>query len=91
MSEAKEILDAILSSITRSLLNNQRVELRGFGTFQVRERAARKGRNPKSGAQVLVAPRRVAGFKPAQDLLKIINGTPINGSRFYGKLPGAGK
>ena len=57
-SEAKEIVDVIFDAIVRSLHRNEKVELRGFGSFRLRQRNARRGRNPKTGASVAV---------PAQD------------------------
>ncbi len=60
----KEILDAI----GQALVNGDRVEIRGFGSFSLNFRPARTGRNPKSGETVLVAPKRVPHFKAGKEM-----------------------
>ena len=71
--DADAILTAILSGIAGALNRGDKIELRGFGTFTTRQRGARVGRNPRTGAQVDVPAKRVPHFKPAKELLKIIN------------------
>ncbi|PKN21057.1 MAG: integration host factor subunit beta [Deltaproteobacteria bacterium HGW-Deltaproteobacteria-6] len=67
-------VEAILSSMTGALKKNERIEIRGFGTFTMRERKSRIGRNPKSGAEVTLGDRRIPFFKTAKDLrLKVDN------------------
>ena len=62
------VLNAILEQLATTLTQGERVELRGFGSFAVRERPARSGRNPRTGAPVAVAAKRVAVFKAAKEL-----------------------
>jgi integration host factor subunit beta len=58
----------ILTAIAHTLKEGQRVEIRGFGSFTVTERAQRMGRNPKTGDQVVVPSKRVPHFKAGKDL-----------------------
>jgi len=71
---AGRALDAVLQGITESLAKNESVTLPGFGTFDVRERAARTGRNPQSGETMEIPASTSAGFKPASALKKRLNG-----------------
>jgi len=67
-------IQTILDSLVGSMKKNERVEIRGFGTFTIRERKPRVGRNPKSGAEVSLGERRVPFFKTGRDLrLKVDN------------------
>ncbi len=61
-------VQTILDSLVGSMKRNERVEIRGFGTFTIRERKPRVGRNPKSGAEVSLDERRVPFFKTGRDL-----------------------
>jgi integration host factor subunit beta len=67
------IVDAVFDAILDALQGGDKVELRGFGSFRVRARGGRKGRNPKTGAGVDVPAKRVAFFKPGKDLRDLIN------------------
>lgn len=71
--EAEVVVQAVLDSIVQSLKDGTKVELRGFGSFRLRNRAARIGRNPKTGARVHVPAKRVPYFKPGKDLKELIN------------------
>lgn len=71
--EAEVVVQAVLDSIVQSLKSGTKVELRGFGSFRLRHRAARIGRNPKTGAKVHVPAKRVPYFKPGKDLKELIN------------------
>ena len=62
------IMNALLEQVGTTLTQGERIELRGFGSFTVRERPARTGRNPRTGALVAVAARRVPVFKAAKEL-----------------------
>ena len=73
-AEANTILDVILNSMVRALRRHDKVELRGFGSFQTRQRQARTGRNPKTGEAVKVPAKRVAFFKPSKELKQLIQG-----------------
>ncbi len=71
--DAEVIVQAVLDSIVDSLKNGGKVELRGFGSFRLRERASRQGRNPKTGEKVFVPAKKVPYFKPGKDLKELIN------------------
>jgi integration host factor subunit beta len=60
---AKIAVDTIIDSIKKAIINNERVEIRGFGSFTLREYKAYRGRNPKSGETVQVEPKRLPYFK----------------------------
>lgn len=68
LKDAKSIVDTILETMTAALISGQNVELRGFGSFQVRQYDAYLGRNPKSGKEIKVAPKKLPFFKPGKDL-----------------------
>jgi integration host factor subunit beta len=67
------IVDAVFSSIIEALQGGDKIELRGFGSFRVRHRASRTGRNPKTGDSVLVPAKEVPYFKPGKELRELIN------------------
>jgi integration host factor subunit beta len=71
--DAEQLVEIIFDSITESLNNGEKIELRGFGSFRVRERNSRKGRNPKTGEAVEIPAKRVAYFKPGKELKDLIN------------------
>lgn len=66
--DADVAVKTILDAMSQSLAHGQRIEIRGFGSFSLSRRAARMGRNPKSGEQVLVPAKCVPHFKPGKDL-----------------------
>lgn len=71
--EAEIIVNVVLSSITDSLAYGDKVELRGFGSFKIKERRAREGRNPKTGARVYVNAKKVPYFKAGKELRERVN------------------
>jgi len=71
---ATRALDAAIDGITKSLQNADPVVLVGFGTFLVRERAARTGRNPRTGEPLEIAAAKVPAFKPGKALKDALNG-----------------
>jgi integration host factor subunit beta len=71
--DAEVIVQTVLDSIVDSLKGGEKVELRGFGSFRLRSRASRQGRNPKTGETVFVPAKRVPYFKPGKDLKALIN------------------
>jgi integration host factor subunit beta len=73
-SDVEEGVDIVLDEIASALAQGGRVELRGFGAFSVRKRDARTGRNPRTGATVKVAAKRVPFFKPGKELRLKVNG-----------------
>lgn len=66
--DVKRIVQKTFDVITESLIRNEKVELRNFGVFKIRERKARFGRNPRTGETVPVPPRRVVVFKPGLEM-----------------------
>jgi integration host factor subunit alpha len=75
-SESAQLVDAILSEISGALVEDwqEPVKISSFGTFTVREKGERIGRNPKTGEEVPILPRRVLVFRPSQVLKDRING-----------------
>ena len=71
--QTEVVVNTVFQSITDSLSDGKKVELRGFGSFRIRERSARVGRNPKSGAQVDVPAKRVPFFKAGKDLRELVD------------------
>ncbi len=67
---AGEALDATFEGISRGIKKSKRFQVPGFGTFTVRSRKARKGRNPQTGAVISIKASRTVGFKPAPVLKK---------------------
>ena len=72
-NESADLLEAVLSEIADSLTLGVPVKLSSFGSFSVRSKARRIGRNPKTGEEVPITPRRVLVFRPSQLLKKRIN------------------
>ena len=66
----------MFGSIVETLHRGEQVELRGFGSFRLRNREPRRGRNPRTGDRVEVPPKRVAYFKPGKELKELINRDP---------------
>ena len=66
--DADSLVNSFLESIASSLHNGEGVELRGFGSFRLRDRKARQGRNPRSGQSIQVPPKRVVYFKLGKKL-----------------------
>jgi len=62
------VLDSILGTITEALGSNERVDLRGFGSFVVKEKKERQGRNPRTGETITIAAKRDVGFRPGKEL-----------------------
>lgn len=72
-ASAGRALDSMLSSVTGALSNGDSVSLVGFGTFSVKERAARTGRNPQTGATIQIKAAKVPGFKAGKALKDAVN------------------
>lgn len=70
---AGRALASMQSAITRSLVDGEPVSLIGFGTFLVRERGARTGRNPQTGEQMSIAASKAPAFKPARSFKDALN------------------
>ena len=71
--DSNEILDMIVDEIVKELSAGNDVKLSSFGTFSLRDKNARTGRNPKTGVEAVISSRRVISFKPSQTMRKIIN------------------
>ncbi len=72
-ADAGRALDAAISAITTALKEGDQVTLVGFGTFLVKDRAARTGRNPQTGAEIKIAASKVPGFKAGKGLKDAVN------------------
>ena len=71
------IVDHLLDAVCRALSEGKHIEIRGFGTFKVRERRARRARNPRSGSEVMVPAKLVPVFKPSKELkAHVVDGVP---------------
>ena len=70
---AEAIVNTFLECVIDSLNRDEGVELRGFGSFRIRERGSRTGRNPRTGESVEVAPKKVPYFKVGKQLKELIN------------------
>jgi len=71
--DSEVIVETIFENIVKALRGSDKIEIRGFGSFRTRERRARVGRNPKTGARVDVPPKRIPFFKPSKELKDLIN------------------
>ncbi len=74
-TEALRLVESVLGEICASLARGENVKLSGFGSFLVRDKGRRVGRNPKTGQEVPIEPRRVMVFKPSNVLKARVNGS----------------
>ncbi|MBX7095731.1 MAG: HU family DNA-binding protein [Flavobacteriales bacterium] len=72
-ADAKRALDGFVSATTKALKKGDRVALVGFGSFAISKRAARKGRNPKTGEEIKIAKKNVVKFKAGAELSEKVN------------------
>ncbi len=72
--ETEKVVSAVLDSIEEALAQGDKVQLVGFGTFEIRERAARVGRNPRTGEEIEIAATRVPVFKAGKGLKDAVAG-----------------
>ncbi|WP_019672612.1 integration host factor subunit beta [Psychrobacter lutiphocae] len=72
-SDVDSAVREILTLLSKNLINNSRIEIRGFGTFCLHHRDARQGRNPKTGEMVLVPAKSIPHFKPGKALREGVN------------------
>ena len=72
LKESDIVVCTILDSIVRALRSGNKVEIRGFGTFNTRQRGGRTGRNPKTGARVEVPPKIIPFFKASKELRQLV-------------------
>ena len=73
IKEAEIIVDTVFDSMTEALAKGDRIEIRGFGSFHVKQRNARDGRNPRSGEKVGVGAKKVPFFKVGKELRKRVD------------------
>ena len=71
--DAEVIVDTIFQNIVKALQGGDKIEIRGFGSFRTRQRNARIGRNPKTGARVDVPAKKIPFFKPSKELKDLVN------------------
>lgn len=76
-NDSAELLETVLERMSKALEAGEPVKLSGFGTFSVRQKGRRIGRNPKTGIEVPILPRRVLTFRPSQVLKAQVNGLAI--------------
>ena len=67
-ADSARMVEDVIDTITNALAAGDQVKLTGFGTFTLRDKRARTGRNPKTGAEAAISPRRVMGFRAAQSV-----------------------
>ena len=67
------VVDTVFEAVIGALKKGDKIEVRGFGSFRIRERKSRTGRNPKTGAKVEVPAKRVPYFKPSKELRDLMN------------------
>ena len=72
------LMTALLETMSQSLSNGERIEIRGFGSFSLHFRPPRMGRNPKSGAAVVLRGKYVPHFKPGKELRERVNTLPLD-------------
>jgi integration host factor subunit alpha len=77
-NESADLLESVLERISGALEAGESVKISGFGTFSVRQKGRRIGRNPKTGVEVPILPRRVLVFRPSQVLKGTVNGEVVD-------------
>ncbi len=82
--ESAELVETVFEVIKDALVDGEKVKFSGFGNFIVREKNARKGRNPQTGAEIQLEARRVLTFKPSLVLKNALNDTPVQVSELRG-------
>jgi len=85
--DSEVIVDTLFESVIKALRVGDKLEVRGFGSFRVRQRNARVGRNPKTGEKVEVPAKRVPYFKPSKELKDLINEDGTSGGAVPSSLP----
>ena len=93
-NESADLVESVLSEMSDALVRGEMVKLSSFGSFSVRQKGPRMGRNPKSGEEVPILPRKVLVFRPSHVLKEQINKNVADGSRGTGQVgrqsPGSG-
>ncbi|OYT71684.1 MAG: integration host factor subunit beta [Chloracidobacterium sp. CP2_5A] len=78
--DAEVVVDEVFAAIIESLNRGEKIELRGFGSFRIRQRNSRRGRNPKTGDAVDIPAKSVPYFKPGKELRELINQDELRSS-----------
>lgn len=76
--QAEQVINIFANSIIEALTRGDKVEIRGFGSFRVRNRAAKEGRNPKTGEKVFVPEKKVPFFKTGKDFREVVDSSSQN-------------
>jgi DNA-binding protein HU-beta len=71
-NDATKAVDALIETISSTLAKEEKIQLIGFGTFEVRERAARTGRNPQTGEEIQIPASKIPAFKPGKELKEAV-------------------
>jgi DNA-binding protein HU-beta len=66
--QVSDVVDSVFENLARAIRKDKRFSVPGFGTFSLKKRAGRVGRNPQTGAEIQIAPTKTVGFKPAPEL-----------------------
>lgn len=75
-AESSALVEMVLGEIATAIARGENVKLSSFGSFRIRSKGTRIGRNPKTGVEVPITPRRVIAFKPSNVMKAIVNGAP---------------
>ena len=89
-ADAERALDAVLDTITKTVAAGDKVTIPGFGTFERRERSARTGRNPQTGAEIQIAASKVPGFKAGAAFKAAVDSSTPPGQAVLNQWPSAG-
>src|ERR1700676_4480023 len=87
--ESEAVVETIFDSIIGALQADDKIEIRGFGSFRTRQRRGRTGRNPKTGAKVEVPPKKIPYFKPSKELKDYVNSPRLAETAASPSEPGA--
>lgn len=72
--DAEKALSSVTNAITDALVNGEKVQIIGFGTFEVRDRAAKKSKSPRTGEEIMIPAKKAPAFKPGKGLKDAVNG-----------------
>jgi integration host factor subunit alpha len=89
--EAKRLVDSVINEIVKTLTRGENLKLHDFGSFIVRRKGERAGRNPRTGAKVPIGPRQVVTFKASPNMRAVINGDAATKKRGVLRVVGKGE
>jgi len=87
-NEVSAIVQATLDEVAKALAEGQRLEIRNFGVFEVKRRQPRRGRNPRTGAEVRIPEKRVVAFKPGKALREFLESRVAPSAEAENEVPG---